>query len=76
MSRLQDRVFTIRALRVESQHRDSMNRTSEARKLIAVCLLLITCRLIASRCVGLRSALRLWALPAYKDSGTTGTPHA
>lgn len=46
--------LTIRASRVENQHRDSMNRTSEARKFIAVCLLLISCRLIASRCMGLR----------------------
>ena len=46
--------FTIRVSRVENQHRDSMNRTSEARKFIAVCLLLISCRLIASRCMGLR----------------------
>lgn len=68
--------LTIRVSRVENQHRDSMNRTSEARKFIAACLLLISCRLIASRCVGLRVHLDFGPCRPTRIRGTTGTPHA
>lgn len=68
--------LTIRVSRVENQHRNSMNRTSEARKFIAACLLLISCRLIASRCVGLRVHLDFGPCRPTRIRGTTGTPHA